>query len=82
LTPSPTIPVGPWRDEKSEIAETFSVGVRRCSPIPSSWASGGGGAGVVAGEHDCSQAEFVQLGQHLRRLGSGLSASLIQPRGP
>ena len=71
LTPSPTMPVGPWRASSSAMAETLSAGSRPGALLADAQLAGhrGGRPGVVAGEHDGLQAQLVQLGQHPGRLG-------------
>ena len=72
LTPSPTMPVGPWRASSSAIAVTLSAGSRSGALLADAQLAGHGRGrpGVVAGEHDGLEAQVVQLGQHAGGLGT------------
>ena len=84
LTPSPTMPVGPWRASISAMAVTLSAGSRpaRCSPTPSSRAIAAAVPALspvsmmVRRPSRCSSASTRAAS------GRGRSARRIQPIGP
>ena len=85
LTPSPTMPVGPWRASSSAIAVTLSAGKSsaRCFTDAQLAGHGGGRPRVVAGEHDRPKPELGAARPARRAAsGRGRSASRIQPSGP
>ena len=85
LTPSPTMPVGPWRASKLGDGGDLVGGQEVGALLADAQLAGHGGGrpGVIAGEHDRSEGRVrAARREPAAASGRGWSARRIQPSGP